>query len=58
MNIIKKEDDKHIDHGSSLERTFLNIKHGAQVEPFKDEPRGAGVGTDDDPNAKAFDVKL
>jgi len=59
MNTIKPADDKRSDHNDSkLERTFLNFKHGAQVEPSKNEPKVAGVEAVDEPGATAYDIKL
>lgn len=58
LSIIKKQDDKLDDHGKVIERTFQNIKHGAQVEPAEKEHKGAVVGTGDGPGATAYDVKL
>lgn len=59
MNTIKPADDKRSDHnGTKLERTFQNIKHGAQVEPSENEPKVAGVETVDEPGATAYDIKL
>ena len=59
MNTIKPADDKRGNsHGSSLERTFQNIKHGAQVEPVEKGINNDGVEIGEDSIATANDVKI
>lgn len=49
LSTVKKGDEKPNDNGSALERTYQNIKHGAQVKPFDNEPRSAGMTTGEEP---------
>jgi len=59
LSAVKKVDEKPSDNnGSVLERTYQNIKHGAQVEPSDKEPRSAGVTAGEGPNPREYDIKL
>lgn len=59
MNTIKPADDKRGDtHGSTLERTFQNIKNGAQVEPSEKGTNNDGLKTGEDSIATANGVKI
>ena len=55
MGVIKKDENKLRDHSPTVGRT---VKHGSQVEPAENDPRGASIGTSDDLNAKATNIKL
>ena len=58
MGVIKKDENKFRDHSPTVGRTAMNVKHGSQVEPAENDPRGANIGTSNDLNAKAMDIKL
>ena len=59
MNTIKPADDKRGDnHGSTLERTFQNLKNGAQVEPSEKGTNNDGLDTREVSIATANDVKF
>ena len=58
MGVIKKDENKLRDHSPTVGRTVMNVKHGSQVEPTENDPRGASIGTSDDLNAKTMNIKL
>ena len=59
FSAVKKVDEKPNDNNESLlERTYQNIKHGAQVEPTDEEPRSAGMTAGEGPNSKVYDIKV
>ena len=58
MGVMKKDENKLSDHSPTVGRTVMNIKHGSQVKPAENDPRGASTGTSDGLNAKAMDIKL
>ena len=58
FSAVKKVEEKPSDNGSVLERTYQNIKHGAQVEPSDNEPRNQGMTTGKEPNPSVYDIKL
>ncbi|KAJ7372963.1 Protein patched 1 [Desmophyllum pertusum] len=58
INVMELEESELYGHGSSLERTYQNIKHGAQVEPSDNEPRSADMTTGKEPGARVHDIKL
>ena len=57
IGVIKKDENKLRDHSPTVGRTVMNVKHGSQVEPAENDPRGASIGASDDLNAKSMNIK-
>ena len=57
MGVIKKDENKLRDHSPTVGRTVMNVKHGSQVQPAENDPRGTSIGTSDDLNAKSMNIK-